>query len=163
VPERLPLRRDVLEVGQRLEVRAQVLGVEPGLEPCPAEPLRLLLATGGEQRRHPGPVPVAGPRLLEREGPQLLQVPERELGRGTPLEGGERLVHPPGREQAGRDRGRPPRRAPALLVPDERVHVALVVGDVLQGATERAGGRVVPAPRPRARRQGSRHTNGLNW
>jgi hypothetical protein len=39
---------------------------------------------------------------------------------------------------------------------DERVDIAFVVGDVLQGAPERAGGRVVAVLGSRARRQGSR-------
>ena len=105
-----PRRGDVLEVGQRLEVRTQVLGVEPGLKPRPAEPLRLLLTTRGQERRDPGSIPVAGSRLLEREGPSLLEIPGRELGRCPRLKGGEGLLGAAGREQTGRDRRRPLRR-----------------------------------------------------
>src|SRR4051812_16245696 len=95
-----------------------------------------------------------GCRMNRSLTPGLCRDPYLCWKKPTLPESGERLLGAAGREQAGRDRGRPLRRPSALLVPDERVHVALVVGDVLQGATERAGGRVVPAPRPRARRQG---------
>ena len=143
---RLPLRGDILEVGQRLEVGPQMVGVEAGLEPPPAEPLRLLVATGSEQRRDPRPIPVASSHLLEREGPQLLQVPGRELVRRAFLEEGERLFGAAGREQAGRDGGRPLRGPSGPFVLDECVDIALVVGDVLQGTPERAGGCVVTHP-----------------
>jgi hypothetical protein len=108
VIERLPLRDDVLEVGQGLEVGAQVAGIEPGLEPRLAEPLRLVMAAGGEERRDPGPVPIVGTRSTQGEGPLVIvEVSGGRLGRRTLLQEGERLLGTPGGEQAGRDRGRP--------------------------------------------------------
>jgi hypothetical protein len=97
--ERLPLRNDVLEVGQRLEVGAQMGGIEAGLEPGPAEPLRLVLPAGGEERRHPDLVPGVGARARQGEGPFLLEVPGGRLGRRPLLEDGERLLGPPGSER----------------------------------------------------------------
>ena len=79
--------------------------IEAGLEPRPAEPLRLVLAAGGEERRDPGLIPVAGSRPRQREGPLILEVSGGRLGRRTFLEEGERLVGASGGEQAGRDRG----------------------------------------------------------
>ena len=107
VVERLPFRHDVLEIRQGLEVGAQVRRIEAGLEPRPAEPLRLLLAAGGEERRDPGPLPLAGPRSFQPEGPFILEVSGGGLGGRALLEEGERFVGAAGGEQTARDRGGP--------------------------------------------------------
>ena len=148
VIERLPFRQHVLEIGQGLEVGAQVGSIEAGFEPRPAELLGLVLAAGGEERLDPGPLPVVGSRSFQREGPLILEVSGGRLGRRPLLEEDERLLGASGGEQAGRDRGGAVWRSSAGLLRDERVDVAFVVGDVLQGAAERAGRGVEAALRP---------------
>ena len=105
VIERLPFRHHVLEVGQGLEIGAQVGGIEAGFEPRPAEPLGLVLAAGGKKRFDPGPLPVAGSRSFQREGPLILEVSGGRLGWRTLLEENEGFLGASGGEQAARDRG----------------------------------------------------------